>query len=95
VAGDSFVTQSVTRNDLLPEQKEFDRMLVEARQEEDEDARKQLYVEVQKYFAEKIAVIHPLAYIALPVTQSKAIGGVNADAMGTYRTFLEKTGYLA
>jgi hypothetical protein len=54
-----------------------------------------MYVDIQKYFAEKIAVIHPLAYIALPVTQSKAIGGVNADAMGTYRTFLEKTGYLA
>ncbi len=95
LAGDSFITQNVTRNDLLPEQKEFDRMLVEARQEEDEDARKQMYVDIQKYFAEKIAVIHPLAYIALPVTQSKAIGGVNADALGTYRTFLEKTGYLA
>lgn len=95
LAGDSFITQNVTRNDLLPEQKEFDRMLVEARQEEDEEARKKMYVEIQRYFAEKIAVIHPLAYIALPVTQSKAIGGVNADALGTYRTFLEKTGYLA
>jgi len=95
LAGDSFVTQNVTRNDLLPEQEQFDRMLVEARQEEDEDTRKGLYLEAQKYFAERIAVIHPLAYIALPVTQSKAIGGVNADALGTYRTFLEKTGFQA
>jgi hypothetical protein len=94
VAGDSFVTQSVTRNDLLPEQKDFDRCS-SRRARRRTRTRASSCTSSPEVLREKIAVIHPLAYIALPVTQSKAIGGVNADAMGTYRTFLEKTGYLA
>lgn len=95
LAGDSYVAQEATKSTDLPAQKELDAKLVAARQEPDATKRAQLYEDIQKFFAEEMAVLLPMVYIALPIASSSKIGGVNTDALGTYRVFLEKTGYLA
>jgi peptide/nickel transport system substrate-binding protein len=95
LAGDSFVAQSGTRSTKLRPQKELDRRLVAARQEEDQAKRAQMYVDIQRFFAQEMAVLLPMVYISLPIATTSKIGGVNADALGTYRTFLETAGFVA
>jgi ABC-type transport system substrate-binding protein len=74
---------------------ELQRRLDEARRETDEQRRAQMYQELERFFAEEMSVMFPMAYIALPIGANTSIGGVNADALGTYRTFFEKTGFVA
>ena len=89
LAGDSFVNQVQTQNYLLPTQKKLDQLLTAARQETDEDRRAELYKELQIFLQEEVMVFAMLAYIALPTVTATNVEGVNADALGTYRTFLE------
>jgi peptide/nickel transport system substrate-binding protein len=93
LAGDSQVTESITQNQLLPTQEELDRRLVEARQETDQQKRQQMYVDLQRFLAEKIMVYSMLAYIYTPVATASNVGNFNADSLGTYRLFLEDTGF--
>lgn len=95
LAGDSFVTQVLTQNHLLPTQKQLDQMLVEARQEVDEERRRELYIELQRFLAEEIMVYSMLANIYTPVAAAADVTNFNADSLGTYRLFLEETGYKA
>ncbi len=92
-AGDSSVTQDTTVADKLPIQKEVDRRLVEARQEDDEQKRAELYTELQTFLVEEQMVRAMLAYIFTPTATAANVAGFNADALGTYRLFLEKTGF--
>ncbi len=92
LAGDSQVTETITQNQLLPTQEELDRRLVEARQETDQEKRQQMYVDLQRFLAEEIMVYSMLAYIYTPVATTPNVGDFNADALGTYRLFLEDTG---
>jgi ABC-type transport system substrate-binding protein len=92
-AGDSSVTQDTTVADKLPVQKEVDRRLVEARQEDDEQKRAELYTELQTFLVEEQMVRAMLAYIFTPTATAANVAGFNADALGTYRLFLEKTGF--
>ena len=93
MAGDSQVTEAITQNQLLPTQEELDRRLVEARQETDQDKRRQMYVDLQRFLAEEIMVYSMLAYIYTPVATTPNVGDFNADSLGTYRLFLEDTGF--
>jgi peptide/nickel transport system substrate-binding protein len=93
LAGDSQVTESITQNQLLPTQEELDRRLVEARQETDQQKRQQMYVDLQRFLAEEIMVYSMLAYIYTPVATASNVGNFNADSLGTYRLFLEDTGF--
>jgi peptide/nickel transport system substrate-binding protein len=95
LAGDSSPAQTITQNPLLPTQKELDRMLVAARQETDSGKRGQMYVELQRFLAEKVMVYSMLANIFTPVAAANDLANFNADSLGTYRLFLEKTGYAA
>jgi peptide/nickel transport system substrate-binding protein len=95
IAGDSAVAQQVTRHTDLSPMGRLDRMLTEARQETDEQRRAQMYQEIERFFAEEFSVMFPMAYIALPIGANTSIGGVNVDALGTYRTFFERTGFVA
>jgi len=92
-AGDSSVTQDTTVADKLPVQKEVDRRLVEARQEDDEQKRAELYTQLQTFLVEEQMVRAMLAYIFTPTATAANVAGFNADALGTYRLFLEKTGF--
>ena len=93
LAGDSFAAQVGTQNPLLPTQKKLDLLLSEARQENDPDKRAKLYVELQRFLAEEVMVYSMLAYISTPVVSAANLQGLNADALGTYRLFLEHTKY--
>jgi peptide/nickel transport system substrate-binding protein len=93
LAGDSFVNKVQTQNYLLPSQKQLDRLLTAARQERDPAKRAKLYKALQIFLQEKVMVFAMLANISLPVVSSAKVTGVNADALGTYRTFLEKVVY--
>jgi peptide/nickel transport system substrate-binding protein len=93
LASDSAVAQGSTVSTGLPTQEELDRRLIEARQEPDEDRRRELYVELQRFLAEEHLVRAMLAYIFTPTATTANVTGFNADALGTYRLFLEKTGF--
>ena len=90
LAGDSFVNEVQTQNYLLPSQKKLDELLSGARQETNEDRRAELYRELQIFLQEEVMVFAMLAYIALPTVTANNVSGINAAALGTYRTFLEK-----
>jgi peptide/nickel transport system substrate-binding protein len=92
-ASDSSVTQDTTVSDKLDVQKEIDRRLVEARQEADAGRRTELYTELQRFLIEEQMVRAMLAYIFTPTATAANVTGFNADALGTYRLFLEKTGF--
>jgi peptide/nickel transport system substrate-binding protein len=92
-ASDSVVTQDTTVSDELPVQEEIDRRLVEARQETDEGRRAELYTELQRFMIEEQMVRAMLAYIFTPTATTANVTNFNADALGTYRLFLEKTGF--
>ena len=93
LSSDSSVTTSITQNQLLSAQEELDRMLVAARRETNEDQRAQMYVDLQRFLAEEVMVYSMLGYIYTPVATTSNVSGVNADALGTYRLFLEETGF--
>jgi peptide/nickel transport system substrate-binding protein len=92
-AGDSFVTQTATVSDGLPVQGEVDRLLLEGRQQTDEDRRRELYVELQRILAEDLMVRAMLAYVYAPTASSDDVVNFNADALGNYRLFMEDTGF--
>lgn len=95
LAGDTSTAQGITQNTLLPTQKELDRMLVAARQEVNAGKRRQMYIDLQRFLAEKVMVYSMLANIYTPVASANSLANFNADSLGTYRLFLEKTGYAA
>jgi ABC-type transport system substrate-binding protein len=93
LAGDSSVASSITQNQLLPTQDELDSRLVEARQETDQEKRRQMYVDLQRFLAEDIMVYSMLAYMYTPSATTSNVSNFNADSLGTYRLFLEDTGF--
>ena len=95
LTSDSFVNQTGTQHFRLDSQAELDERLAAALTETDEEARRKLYVDLQRFLAEEVNVFFPLAYVGLPVTSSTKVGGVNTDAFANYRTFVEKTGFRA
>jgi peptide/nickel transport system substrate-binding protein len=95
LTSDSFVNQTGTQHFRLDSQEELDERLSTALTETDEQQRRELYVDLQRFLAEEVNVFFPLAYIGLPVTSSAKVGGVNTDAFANYRTFVEKTGFRA
>jgi len=95
LASESFVNQTGTQHFRLESQAELDERLAAGLTETDEGRRRELYVELQRFLAEEVNVFFPLAYVGLPVTSSKSVGGVNTDAFANYRTFVEKTGFRA
>jgi peptide/nickel transport system substrate-binding protein len=95
LAGDSFAAQVGTQNPKLPTQRRLDALLSAARHEVNPGKRGKLYVELQKFLAEEVMVYAMLANIYTPVVSSAELGGLNADALGTYRLFLEHTKYLS
>ena len=93
LAGDSFVNEVQTQNYLLPSQKKLDELLSGARQETNENRRADLYRELQIFLQEEVMVFAMLAYVALPTVTASNVSGINAAALGTYRTFLEKVAF--
>lgn len=79
----------ITAQSGLPEQEELDRLIMEANAEADAQARGALYARINDYMAEEIMPVAAVANTFLPVAVAEALRGVNADALGTYRTFLE------
>lgn len=84
--------EDITANTLLPTQPKLDKMLTQARGEPDPKKRAQLYVELQQFLAKEVMVYSMLAYIYTPVASASNLTDFNADALGTYRLFLEQTG---
>ncbi|NAZ37360.1 ABC transporter substrate-binding protein [Rubellimicrobium sp. CFH 75288] len=81
--------QSVTAHETLPTQPELDAKLVAANAETDPAARAQLYVELNTWVAENVLPYAAVVNTYLPVIVSADVEGVNVNALGTYRTFLE------
>lgn len=79
----------ITAQSGLPAQARLDELIAQANAESDPDARGQLYVEINNYMAEEIMPIAAVVNTFLPVAVSENVAGVNANALGTYRTFLE------
>lgn len=73
----------------LPEQARLDEMMDMANAESDPAAREQMYVDLNNYLAEQIMSVAAVVNTFLPVAVSANLEGVNANALGTYRTFLE------
>lgn len=88
VAGTA-VANDVTAQSDVPEQGRLDEMIAAANAESDPQKRGQLFVEINDYMADKILPVAAVVNTFLPVTVSRDLDGVNANALGTYRTFLE------
>lgn len=85
----------ITAQSGLPGQARLDEMIVAANAEGDPDARGQLYVEINNYMADEMMPVAAVVNTYLPVAVSANLEGVNANALGTYRTFLEESRYVA
>lgn len=85
--------QQITAQTGLPEQEELDRQIAAANAESDPDARKALYVALNTFMAEQMRPVAALVNTFQPVAVSEGLVGVNANALGTYRTFLEGAHY--
>ena len=80
---------SITAQSGLPEQARLDELMMAANAEGDPEARTALYVEINNYMADEIMPVAAVVNTFLPVAVSTNLSGVNANALGTYRTFLE------
>lgn len=86
--------EDTTAHTGLPTQPELERRILEALQAQDPEVRNQLYIDLNRFLAEEVMVHAMLANIYTPVASQNDLSGVNADGMGTYRTFLETVSYL-
>jgi peptide/nickel transport system substrate-binding protein len=91
LASGESTAEDITANTLLPTQPKLDKMLTQARGEANPTKRAQLYVELQRFLATEVMVYSMLAYIYTPVASASDLTNFNADALGTYRLFLEDT----
>ncbi|MCY4168678.1 MAG: ABC transporter substrate-binding protein [Rhodobacter sp.] len=80
---------SITAQSGLPEQAGLDELIMAANSEGDPDVRGQIYVEINNYMADRMMPVAAVVNTFLPVAVSANLAGVNANALGTYRTFLE------
>jgi ABC-type transport system substrate-binding protein len=64
-------------------------MLVAANAETDPAARAALYVALNTWIADNVLPYAAVANTFLPIVTTADVEGVNANALGTYRTFLE------
>ena len=81
--------EGATAHTGLPTQPELDAKLLEALREQDPERRAQLYVDLNDWIAENLMVHAILASIYTPVVATAGVQGVNANAAGTYRVYLE------
>jgi peptide/nickel transport system substrate-binding protein len=79
----------ITAQSDLPEQARLDALIDAANAEIDPEARGQIFVEINDYMADEILPVAAVVNTFLPVAVSQNVEGVNANALGTYRTFLE------
>ncbi|MGP1395535.1 MAG: ABC transporter substrate-binding protein [Inquilinaceae bacterium] len=82
---------SITAQSGLPEQARLDELITAANAEGDPEARTQLYVEINNYMADEMMPVAAVVNTFLPVAVTTNLSGVNANALGTYRTFLEES----
>lgn len=81
--------QEITAQVGLAGQAELDARIAAANAESDPVARGALYVALNTFMAEEMLPVAALINTFLPVAVSEGLDGVNANALGTYRTFLE------
>lgn len=82
---------AITAQSGLPEQARLDQLIGQAKAESDPELRGRLYVDVNNYMAEAMMPVAAVVNTFLPVAVTADVEGVNANALGTYRTFLEGT----
>lgn len=92
-ASGTAAADSITAQSGLPEQVKLDQLISDAKAESDPQVRGQIYVEVNNYMAESMMPVAAIVNTFLPVAVSTDLKGVNANALGTYRTFLEASHY--
>ncbi|WP_417600080.1 ABC transporter substrate-binding protein [Pararhodobacter oceanensis] len=85
--------QQITAQTGLPEQAELDARIAAANAESDPEARAALYVALNRFMAEQMRPVAALVNTFQPVALTEGLDGVNANALGTYRTFLEGAHY--
>ncbi|WP_306118237.1 MULTISPECIES: ABC transporter substrate-binding protein [unclassified Roseitalea] len=85
----------ITAQSGLPEQAQLDAMIIAANAEGDPERRTQLYVELNNFMADEMMPVAAVVNTFLPVAVTADLEGVNANALGTYRTFLEDARYAA
>jgi peptide/nickel transport system substrate-binding protein len=95
LASGESTAEDITANTLLSTQPKLNTMLNAARAETDPTKRAQLYVQLQQFLAAEVMVYSMLAYIYTPVASVSTLQNFNADGLGTYRLFLEKTSLSA
>lgn len=81
--------ETVSAHTQLPTQEELDAKLIAANAETDPAARAQLYVELNQWLADNVMPYAAVVNTYLPVVVAEGVEGVNVNALGTYRTFLE------
>lgn len=84
---------SITAQSDLPEQATLDEMITAANAESDPEARGRMFVEINNFMADEMMPVAAVVNTFLPVAVSTNLEGVNANALGTYRTFLEDTAF--
>jgi peptide/nickel transport system substrate-binding protein len=93
LASGESTAEDITGNTLLPTQPKLNQMLTAEREESDPAKRSQLLFKLQEFLATEVMVYSLLAYIYTPVASVSNLVNFNADALGTYRLFLEDTAY--
>jgi peptide/nickel transport system substrate-binding protein len=78
-----------------PVQNQVQKMLAQAKSTTNQAQRAALYVNLQKYVIANEMNYSMMQNIFTPVASAKTLNNLNADALGTYRLFLEKTGFAA
>jgi peptide/nickel transport system substrate-binding protein len=86
------ITQSVLDEDVS---RRVDELILRGRAEADPARRAPHYVRMQRILAEELAPMAILAYTSAPVASAQGVLNLNADALGSYRCFLEEASLAA
>jgi peptide/nickel transport system substrate-binding protein len=92
LASGESTAEAITANTVLSTQPQLNQMLTAAREEKDSSKRARMYQQLQTFLQKDVMVYSMLAYIFTPVASAPNLTNFNADALGTYRLFLEHTG---
>lgn len=89
---DQFYSQTITQGFTLKEvSRRLDRLIQQGREETDSGRRAQIYESLQKVAANDLMAVSVLAYASPPVVHAPNVVGLDVNALGTYRAYLEGT----
>lgn len=89
---DQFYSQTITQGYTVKNvARRLDDLIEQGREETDRDRRGKIYEQLQRVAANDLMAVSVLAYASPPVVHAPNVVGLDVDALGTYRAYLEGT----